>query len=123
MLFSSYGIPSHYRAHRRLSILVILKPEPIIHYLSIIAILIFKNIKIPSVISAYHLSAKNVRGYELLRKTFCKESFAAFQDLLIYSLEISGIPGIIDILRMRGEIHKKMNLSLGITAEDTVHVT
>ena len=123
MLFSSYGILSHYRAHRRLSILVILKPEPIIHYLSIIAILIFKNIKIPSVISAYHLSAKNVRGYELLRKTFCKESFAAFQDLLIYSLEIPGIPRIIDILGMRGEIHKKMNLSLRITAEDTVHVT
>ena len=123
MLFSSYGIPSHYQAHRRLSILVILKSEPIIHYLSIIAILIYKNIKIPSVIPAYHLSAKNVRGYELLRKTFCKESFAAFQDLLIYSLEIPGIPGIIDILGMRGEIHKKMNLSLGITAEDTVHVT
>lgn len=123
MLFSSYGIPSHYRTHRCLSILVILKPEPIIHYLSIIAILIFKNIKTPPVIPADHLSAKNVRGYELLRKTFCKESFAAFQDLLIYSLEISGIPGIIDILGMRGEIHKKMNLSLGITAEDTVHVT
>ena len=123
MLFSSYGLLSHYRTHRCLSILVILKSEPIIHYLSIIAILIFKNIKIPSVISAYHLSAKNVRGNELLQKTFCKESFAAFQDLLVNSLEIPGIPGIIDILRMRGEIHKKMNLSLRITAEDTVHVT
>ena len=123
MQFSTYGILSHYRAHRCLSINVILKSEPIIHYLSIIAILIFKNIKIPSVISTYHLSAKNVRGNELLRKTFCKESFAAFQDLLVNSLEIPGIPGIIDILRMRGEIHKKMNLSLRITAEDTVHVT